>query len=152
MSQVVYPTRCLGFMGIKTLILTNAAGGIGAGVAPGSLMIIKDHINLTGQNPLIGSNCPELGPRFPDMSQPYNHRLNALAKKVMENQGISHAEGIYCGVLGPTYETAAEVQFFKQIGGRAVGMSTVPETIAAVHMGFAGLWYQLYHQYGDRSE
>ena len=135
MEQVIYPTRCLGFLGVETLILTNAAGGLSSHVKPGYLMLIRDHINLTGNNPLIGPNCLDLGPRFPDMSQPYNIELNTLAKTIMEAHALPHSEGVYCGVLGPSYETASEVQFMQQIGGDAVGMSTVSETIAAVHMG-----------------
>ena len=135
MEQVIYPTRCLGFLGVKTLILTNAAGGLAPHMKPGHFMLIKDHINLTGNNPLIGPNAKDLGPRFPDMSQPYDSQLNLLAKKIMENQNLPCFEGVYCGVLGPSYETPSEVKFMQQIGGHAVGMSTVSETIAAVHMG-----------------
>lgn len=135
MQEVVYPTRCLGQLGIKSLILTNAAGGLRPDMKPGHMMLITDHINLTGNNPLIGPNLEELGPRFPDMSQPYNRELTSLAKKIMEEDSLPHSEGIYCGVLGPSYETAAEIRFMQKIGGHAVGMSTVPETIAAVHMG-----------------
>ena len=135
MQDVVYPTRCLGFLGIKTLILSNASGGLTPEIKPGQIMLIKDHINLTGNNPLIGPNLDELGPRFPDMSEPYNRKLNALAKKIMEEESIAYTEGVYCGILGPSYETASEVQFMQKIGGHAVGMSTVSETIAAVHIG-----------------
>lgn len=134
-QQVVYPTHFLGHFGVKTLILTNASGGMDPRMKPGHLMLIKDHINLTGHNPLIGPNCQELGPRFPDMSQPYDLKLISLAKKILETQSLPYSEGVYCGVLGPTYETASEIKFMQQIGGHAVGMSTVAETIAAVHMG-----------------
>ena len=133
--QVVYPTRCLSHLGVKSLILTNAAGGIAPHMQPGHLMLIKDHINLTGDNPLIGPNDPALGPRFPDMSQPYNRKLITLAKDILSQSSLPHSEGVYCGTLGPSYETPSEVEFIQKIGGHAVGMSTVPETIAAVHMG-----------------
>jgi len=135
MEQVVYPTRVLAYLGIETLVLTNASGGIDPTMQPGDFMIIEDHINLTGDNPLIGANTTELGPRFPDMSEPYDRELNLLLKEVLEKRKVRHHKGIYCGVSGPTYETAAEVKFLQTIGGRAVGMSTVPETIAAKHMG-----------------
>lgn len=135
MAQVVYPTRTLARMGVETLILTNASGGINPKMSPGDLMIIEDHINLTGTNPLIGANDNEMGPRFPDMSEPYDKELITLLRKLMGQRGLSYSVGVYCGVCGPSYETAAEVRFLQKIGGHAVGMSTVAETIAARHMG-----------------
>ncbi|MCB0390456.1 MAG: purine-nucleoside phosphorylase [Bdellovibrionales bacterium] len=135
MEQVVFPTRVIAQMGIETLILTNAAGGLDPAMKPGDFMIISDHINLTGNNPLIGPNIQELGLRFPDMSEAYDRELNSKLLKLLTDLKIRHSLGVYCGVSGPTYETAAEVKFLRTIGGSAVGMSTVPETIAAKHMG-----------------
>lgn len=137
MEQVVYPTRLLAQLGIQRLILTNAAGGLDPNMQPGDFMLIRDHINLTGNNPLIGPNIAELGLRFPDMTEAYDRELLAAAEKIMKKQGLRYSVGVYCGVSGPTYETAAEVKFLQIIGGHAVGMSTVPETIAAKHMGLS---------------
>lgn len=134
MQQVVYPTRALARLGVRTQIITNAAGGIGDGMRPGHLMIIKDHINLTGDNPLRGENIEALGTRFPDMSEPYNKTHIQHLEKIMKGVGVPHSVGVYCGVQGPCYETAAEVRYLRTIGGHAVGMSTVPEVIAARHM------------------
>ena len=135
MQQVVYPTRVLGRLGVKTLILTNAAGGIDPHMQAGDLMIITDHINLTGDNPLRGPNEISLGPRFPDMTAPYNHQMIDALSAIGTRSGIKLLRGIYGGLAGPTYETAAEVRYLQGIGASAVGMSTVPETIAARHMG-----------------
>jgi len=135
LDSVVYPTRVLKFLGIDTLILTNAAGGIAPNMAPGDLMLISDHINLTGNNPLIGPNIKELGARFPDMTNTYSPELLEKAESIMKTQNISYKKGVYCGVTGPSYETPAEVQYLHKIGGSAVGMSTVPEAICARHMG-----------------
>lgn len=135
MEEVVYPTRVLAQLGIETLVLTNAAGGLDPNMQPGDFMIIEDHINLTGTNPLIGPNIKELGLRFPDMSEPYDRALNEKIAALMTQKNIRFSKGIYCGVTGPTYETAAEVRYLSKIGGHAVGMSTVPETITAKHMG-----------------
>lgn len=135
MQQVVFPTRMLGRRGVKTQIITNAAGGIDPKMNPGHLMIIKDHINLTGDNPLRGLNIDELGPRFPDMTDPYVPAHIETLDSIMNELSIPHSVGVYCGVQGPTYETAAEVRYLQTIGGQAVGMSTVPEVIAARHMG-----------------
>jgi purine-nucleoside phosphorylase len=137
MEQVVYPTRLLAQLGIQRLILTNAAGGLDPEMQPGDFMLIRDHVNLTGNNPLIGPNIAELGLRFPDMTQAYDRELLGAADKIMKKQDLRHSIGVYCGVSGPTYETAAEVKFLQIIGGQAVGMSTVPETIAAKHMGLS---------------
>jgi purine-nucleoside phosphorylase len=141
MDRVVFPTRVLAMLGIETLILTNAAGGIDSDMSPGDFMIIKDHINLMGDNPLKGPNLKNLGPRFPDMSQPYDLHLVERMSSIMKAKGVSHHIGVYCGVSGPTFETPAEVRYLRLIGANAVGMSTVPETIAANHLGLrvAGL-------------
>ncbi|MCH2532939.1 MAG: purine-nucleoside phosphorylase, partial [Bdellovibrionales bacterium] len=140
-QEVVHPTRVLKFLGINTLVLTNASGGIADGMQAGDFMIIKDHLNLTGQNPLIGPNLDELGPRFPDMSEAYNKELRQALHKIFKTKNLNVFEGVYCGVLGPSYETPAEIQMLKTLGGGAVGMSTVLEAIAAKHMGLklAGL-------------
>ncbi len=135
MEHVVFPTRALGKLGVKTLILTNAAGGMDPKMKPGHLMLIRDHINLTGHNPLRGENVAELGPRFPDMTNPYDPELSDQLLKILKAHKVPHSEGVYCGVAGPCYETAAEVRYLQKIGGHAVGMSTVAETIAARHMG-----------------
>jgi len=135
MAAVVYPTRTLAMLGIESLVLTNSAGGLDPKMKPGDFMIIEDHINLMGDNPLKGPNISQLGPRFPDMSEAYDSRLNLLMEEVLRTQKIAYHRGIYCGVSGPTYETPAEVRYLGMIGGKAVGMSTVPETIAANHLG-----------------
>lgn len=135
MQQVVFPTRMLGRRGVETQIITNAAGGIDPKMNPGHLMIIRDHINLTGDNPLRGLNIDELGPRFPDMTDPFCPTNIVALDKIMTELNVPHSIGVYCGVQGPTYETAAEVRYLQTIGGQAVGMSTVPEVIAARHMG-----------------
>ena len=135
LSEVIFATRLIGHLNIKTLILTNSSGGFLDGMKPGDFMIIEDHINLTGQNPLLGPNINKFGPRFPDMSEIYNKDLIKTLEKVFKNKQIRFHKGIYCGVTGPSYETPAEIQFMKLIGGGAVGMSTVPEAIAANHMG-----------------
>lgn len=138
MAQVVLPVRVLQRLGIEILIVTNAAGAINPAYAPGELMLIKDHINLVGMaglNPLIGPNLDELGPRFPDMSQAYDRTLALLAQKVAEAENIHLHEGIYVGLAGPSFETPADLRFLRLIGADAVGMSTVPEVIAARHGG-----------------
>lgn len=135
MSSVVFPTRTLAMLGIESLILTNSAGGIGDDMQAGDFMIIEDHINLMGTNPLMGPNIKELGPRFPDMTEAYDKRLIGIMEALLLKQGTRFHKGVYCGVSGPTYETPAEVRYLKLIGGKAVGMSTVPETIAANHLG-----------------
>ncbi|MFI3330498.1 MAG: purine-nucleoside phosphorylase [Rikenellaceae bacterium] len=133
-SEVVFPVRVLKFLGIEYLFVSNAAGGVGEGFKVGDLMVIDDHINLI-PNPLIGKNIDELGPRFPDMNDAYNHTLRALAHSKAKELGISLWEGVYLGGTGPTYETRAEYKYFRAIGADAVGMSTTPEVIAARHMG-----------------
>ena len=124
----------MGRLGVKRIILTNAAGGINTGFAQGALMIIDDHINLLGTNPLVGPNDERFGPRFPDMSEIYSSRLRRMADAAATSRGIPVSHGIYLAVHGPSYETPAEIRFFRTIGADAVGMSTVPEAIAARHM------------------
>jgi purine-nucleoside phosphorylase len=135
MDRVVYPTRVVAQLGIEKLILTNAAGGLDPNMKPGDFMVIKDHINLTGTNPLIGPNISALGLRFPDMTSAYDSEMIEQATAILHRRKIRHSVGVYCGVTGPTYETAAEVRHLQAIGGQSVGMSTVPENIAAKHMG-----------------
>ncbi len=135
MEMVVFPTRTLAMLGVEIVVLTNSAGGFGDTMQAGDFMIIEDHINLMGINPLMGPNVKELGPRFPDMTEAYDKELISTMEEVFKSQGTRYHKGIYCGVSGPTYETPAEVRYLKMIGGKAVGMSTVPEAIAANHLG-----------------
>lgn len=134
-KEVVYPIEVLAGLGIKTLILTNAAGGVNTDFEPADLMIINDHINLMGKNPLIGPNDEDLGPRFPDMTDLYNKDLIEVAEKSAKKLGIDIQEGVYMYFTGPSYETAAEVRMARILGADAVGMSTVPEAIIARHRG-----------------
>ena len=134
MELVVLPIRVMMSVGIRKLFVSNAAGGVSFRLHIGDLMIIKDHINLL-PNPLIGPNMDHLGPRFPDMTRPYDPSLIALAKTIGAEQGIDLKEGVYVGDTGPSYETPAEYKYYRLIGGDAVGMSTVPEVIAARHAG-----------------
>ena len=134
MSQVVFPVRVMKYLGIKHLLISNASGGMNPDFRVGDLMIIRDHINLFPSNPLLGKNFTELGPRFPDMSEAYNKDLISLAKKVGQGLNLNLKEGVYVGLSGPCFETPAEYRFLRIIGGDAVGMSTVPEVIAARHM------------------
>jgi purine-nucleoside phosphorylase len=135
MQEVTLPIRVMQQMGVRTLILSNAAGGINPAFDVGDIMVISDHINLTGNNPLIGPNIDEWGPRFPDMSQVYDPDLMVLAEKAALKGGIGVQKGVYVGLPGPSLETAAEIRFLKTIGVDAVGLSTIPEVIAAVHGG-----------------
>ena len=135
LATVVFGTRVMGRLGVKRIILTNAAGGINTGFAQGALMIIDDHINMLGTNPLVGPNDERFGPRFPDMSEVYSSRLRRIADDSAKSRGVPVSHGIYLAVHGPSYETPAEIRFFRTIGADAVGMSTVPEAIAARHMG-----------------
>lgn len=135
MNAVVFPLRVLRQMGADFLIVTNAAGGINLNFKPGTLMLIEDHLNLMGNNPLIGPNIADLGPRFPDLSEAYNAELRQLAQQVSVERQIDLASGVYAAVTGPTYETPVEVRMLRGLGADAVGMSTVPEVIAANHMG-----------------
>jgi len=134
-ETVSFPVRVMRALGVRTLVVTNASGGINADFAPGDLMLIRDHINFMFRNPLIGPNDSEIGVRFPDMSEAYSRRLRELARSVGEREGVSLREGVYLGLLGPSYETPAEIRMLRTLGADAVGMSTVPETIAARHAG-----------------
>ncbi len=133
MEQVTFPIRVMKFLGIKYLFVSNASGGINTSFRVGDLMVITDHINLM-PNPLIGPNIEELGPRFPDMHDCYNHSLIARATAISDEHNIKLQYGVYVGGTGPTFETQAEYKYFKSIGGDAAGMSTVPEVIVARHM------------------
>ncbi|MCM3040211.1 purine-nucleoside phosphorylase [Paenibacillus motobuensis] len=130
-----FPVRVMKELGVKTLLVTNAAGGVNTSFTPGDLMLISDHLNMTGKNPLIGANDDELGPRFPDMSQAYSRRLRELARSIANKLGFSLQEGVYAGLLGPSYETPAEIRMLRTLGADAVGMSTVSEVIVASHAG-----------------
>jgi len=134
MEEVMFLSRVLGRLGIEKLIVTNAAGGINTSFKPGDLMLISDHINFMGVNPLRGPNVEDLGVRFPDMSEAYPESLRQIAKDVAASQNLQVQEGVYLALSGPTYETPAEIRAFRVIGADAVGMSTVPEVIAMSHM------------------
>jgi purine-nucleoside phosphorylase len=135
LRTVTFAVRVLGLLGVKTLILTNAAGGVNTGFAAGALMVIDDHINLTGDNPLVGANDDRFGARFPDMSEVYSTRLRTMADQAGKALGVPPPHGVYAALLGPSYETPAEIRYLRVIGADAVGMSTVPEAIVARHMG-----------------
>ncbi|MFQ5947432.1 MAG: purine-nucleoside phosphorylase [Acidimicrobiia bacterium] len=135
LEKVVIGVRTAVMSGCATVVLTNAAGGIGEGLEPGDLVLITDHLNLSGRNPLVGVNDDRLGPRFPDLSEVYSEELRALAGKVGDEVGVELKEGVYAWLLGPSYETPAEIRMLGRLGGDLVGMSTVPEAIAARHMG-----------------
>ena len=135
LGTVVFATRVMARLGVTQIILTNAAGGINASFAQGALMIIDDHINMLGSNPLVGANDERFGVRFPDMSEVYSRRLRGLADAAAQARGVSVSHGVYVAVHGPSYETPAEIRYFRTIGADAVGMSTVSEAIAARHMG-----------------
>lgn len=134
MQEITFPVRVLGCLGVRRLIVTNAAGGLNPEYSPGDLMLIADHMNQMGSNPLIGPNLDELGPRFPDMSAAYDAGMRRIALDVAGRLGIPVHQGIYLGVSGPSYETPAEIRMFRALGADAVGMSTVPEVIVAAHM------------------
>lgn len=134
-ESAVFGVRLLAALGASRVVLTNAAGGIADTCTPGTLMVISDHINLTGKTPLLGPNEERWGPRFPDMSESYSKKLGALALELGRKQKIPVAEGVYAGLLGPTYETPAEIRMLETLGAAAVGMSTVLETIALRHQG-----------------
>ncbi len=134
-QQVTFGIRELARRGVRSVILTNAAGAISVDYKPGDLVLISDHINLLGANPLTGPNDDSLGPRFPDMSEAYSRDFREIAKEEGQELGITLPEGIYAAVPGPSYETPAEIRYLRTIGADLVGMSTVPETIAANHMG-----------------
>lgn len=135
MQEVVLPIRVLKLLGVKTLIVTNAAGGVNPEFEKGDIMVIKDHISLFCPNPLIGDNYDEIGVRFPDMTHPYDLQLIKLSKKCAEKVNMGLKEGVYCYLTGPSYETASDVKAIRTLGADSVGMSTVPEVIAARHAG-----------------
>lgn len=135
MAQVTLPVRCMKRLGIETILLTNAAGGVNTSFEAGDFMLITDHLNLLGQNPLIGPNDPSFGPRFCDMTTTYRPELQAIARQVAVEQNILLREGVYLACTGPCYETPAEIHMFRTFGADAVGMSTVPEAIIANHCG-----------------
>lgn len=135
MKEVTFPVRVMKSLGVEILLVSNAAGGMNPDFKIGDLMIISDHINLFPENPLRGKNFNELGTRFPDMSAAYDQDLRTKAKKIAQQLGVQVKEGVYVGTSGPTFETPAEYRYFRRIGGDAVGMSTVPEVIVAVHSG-----------------
>jgi len=135
MSFITFPVRVMKLLGADRLIVTNSAGGANRNFNVGDLMLISDHLNLMGTNPLIGSNQDQLGPRFPDMSEAYSQDLIELAEREASQQGLGLRKGVYAGMSGPSYETPAEIRMIKQLGGDAVGMSTVPEVIVANHAG-----------------
>lgn len=139
MKDVTYPVYVMQLLGIRTLIVTNAAGGINPDFAPGDLMLLTDHINFLGTNPLIGANDERFGPRFPDLSKSYSVQLRRKAEQEAERQGIPYRTGVYLATTGPSYETAAEIRAFSIMGADAVGMSTVPEVITANYLGMAVL-------------
>ena len=134
-AQVTFGVRVLGSLGVRSIVFTNAAGGINLSLERGGLVLISDHINLQGANPLVGPNDDSLGPRFPDMSEAYSPHLRAIAHEVAGELGMHLSEGVYAAMLGPSYETPAEIRFLRTIGADLVGMSTVLEAIAANHMG-----------------
>ncbi|MGD2135754.1 MAG: purine-nucleoside phosphorylase [Gemmatimonadales bacterium] len=143
MAQITFPVRVLRALGAETLVVSNAGGGMHPLWAPGDLVLIADHINLLGDNPLIGPNHDELGPRFPDMSAPYTPELREIARTVARELKITLREGVYVAVTGPNLETPAEYRFLRGIGADVVGMSTVPEVIVAVHGGMRVLGFSI---------
>lgn len=151
-QQVAYPVRVMRLLGVETLLLSNAAGGVQPGLKVGDLMIINDHISLFTANPLVGRNVDELGTRFPDMSEPYSKELIAKVKAIATSHHIPLKEGVYLGVTGPTFETRAEYKLIRTVGGDAVGMSTVQETIAAVHGGMKVFAMSVITDLGIREE
>ncbi len=151
-ESVVFPIRVMKFLGIETLLLTNAAGGTNPTFKIGDLMIIKDHVSFFTPNPLVGKNISELGPRFPDMSEPYKLNLIEKVKAIAAKENLDIKEGVYCAVTGPTFETRAEYKLISYIGGDAVGMSTVQEVITAVHMGLPVFAISVITDIGIREE
>jgi purine-nucleoside phosphorylase len=134
-AEATFGVRALHALGVRSIVFTNAAGGINLSYAQGALVLISDHLNLQGSNPLVGPNDESLGPRFPDMSEVYSAQYRKTARQVAESQGIQLAEGVYAALLGPSYETPAEIRYLRTIGADLVGMSTVPEAIVANYLG-----------------
>lgn len=151
-QQVIYPVRVMKMLGVQTVLISNAAGGVNKKFAVGDLMIITDHISFFAINPLLGKNEDEIGPRFPDMSAPYSQSLIAKAKTIAERLQIPLQTGVYTGVTGPTFESRAEYQLIQVLGGDAVGMSTVQEVIAAVHTGMQVFAMSVITDIGIREE
>lgn len=151
-SDVVFPIRVMKFLGIKSLFISNAAGGTNVDYKVGDLMIISDHVSFFTPNPLVGKNISELGPRFPDMSEPYSEELRAKARDIAAKANIHVHEGVYFSVTGPTFETRAEYKMLNRLGADAVGMSTVQETIVAVHMGITVFGMSVITDIGIRDE
>jgi purine-nucleoside phosphorylase len=151
-KEVVFPIRVLKFLGIQTLVISNAAGGINTSYKVGDLMIIRDHISMLTINPLLGKNEEALGERFPDMSEPYKNYLIKAAKQIAKENNIELKEGVYAGVTGPTFETRAEYKMLNILGADAVGMSTVQEVIAAVHLGLPVFAISVITDVGIREE
>lgn len=152
MKQVTFPVRVFKALGIHTLMVSNAAGGMNAAFKVGDLMILRDHVNLQPEHPLRGANIAELGPRFPDMSEPYSKTLIARAKEIAASNNIHVHTGVYVAVQGPTFETRAEYEYMHRIGGDAVGMSTVPEVIVAIHSGLKVFAMSVITDIGIREE
>lgn len=152
MKEVTFPIRVMKALGVHTLMLSNAAGGLHPDFKVGDIMLIKDHINLMPANPLIGKNDDRLGPRFPDMSEPYNHQLLRMARQIAKKNEIEIQTGVYAGLSGPCFETRAEYKYLHTIGADAVGMSTVPETIVAIHSGMKVMAASVITDIGIREE
>lgn len=151
-QEVVFPIRVMKYLGVETLLISNAAGGMQKGFKVGDIMVIKDHISMLTVNPLLGKNEAEFGTRFPDMSEPYSKDLISKAEKIAKAAGYDLKEGVYVGVTGPTFETRAEYKMLAILGGDAVGMSTVQEVIAAVHMGMTVFAMSVITDLGIRDE
>lgn len=152
MEEVTFPVRVMRFLGASTLMISNAAGGMNPGFRVGDMMIIEDHINLMPEQPLRGANDERLGPRFPDMSEPYDRHLIALARELAGSRQSGIHSGVYAGVQGPSFETRAEYEYLRRIGADAVGMSTVPEVIVAVHAGMRVFAVSVITDLGIREE